>query len=86
MEAARLGAAIVTGPHVHNAADIYARMFADGAAIAAADTAALSRHIRGLLANPRIGKRIGEAALAYADRQGAALNAAMALIEPLLPQ
>jgi 3-deoxy-D-manno-octulosonic-acid transferase len=38
-----------------------------------------------LLANPAIARRIGEAASAYAGRQGAALEAAMALIEPLLP-
>ena len=85
LEAARLGAAIVTGPHVFNAADIYAEMFAEAAAIAAADAADLARHIRGLLANPTIARRIGEAALDFAGHQGAALTAAMALIEPLLP-
>jgi 3-deoxy-D-manno-octulosonic-acid transferase len=37
------------------------------------------------LTYPLIARRIGEAALAYASRQGAALDAAMALIEPLLP-
>jgi 3-deoxy-D-manno-octulosonic-acid transferase len=85
LEAARLEAAVVTGPHVFNAAGIYAEMFAEAAAIAAADTDALARHIRGLLANPVIARRVGEAAGAYAGRQGAALSAAMALIEPLLP-
>ena len=85
LEAARLEAAIVTGPHAFNARDIYAGMFAEAAAIEAADGVALSRHIRGLLANPAIARRIGEAAAAYAGRQGAALEAALALIEPLLP-
>ena len=85
LEAARLEAAIVTGPHAFNARDIYAGMFAEAAAIEAADGAALSRHIRGLLGNPVIARRIGEAAAAYAGRQGAALEAALALIEPLLP-
>jgi 3-deoxy-D-manno-octulosonic-acid transferase len=85
LEAARLGAAIVTGPQAFNARDIYAAMFAEAAAIKAADAAALSRHIAGLLANPTIARRIGEAAADYAERQGAALSAAMALIEPLLP-
>jgi 3-deoxy-D-manno-octulosonic-acid transferase len=84
LEAARLEAAIVTGPHAFNARDIYAAMFADAAAIEAADTATLARHIAGLLANPTIARRIGEAAADYAARQGAALTAAMALIEPLL--
>jgi len=85
LEAARLEATIVTGPHAFNAADIYAGMFAEAAAIEAADGAALARHIQGLLANPVIARRIGEAAADYAARQGAALDAALALIEPLLP-
>lgn len=85
LEAARLGAAVVTGPHTYNAGAIYAEMFADAAAIGAADPAALARHIRGLLANPVIARRIGEAASDYAGRQGAAFEAALALIEPLLP-
>jgi 3-deoxy-D-manno-octulosonic-acid transferase len=85
LEAARLEAAIVTGPHVSNAREIYAGLLADAAAIEAADAAALARHIRGLLANPVIARRIGEAAADYAGRQGAALEAALALLEPLLP-
>ncbi|HEX3367761.1 3-deoxy-D-manno-octulosonic acid transferase [Phenylobacterium sp.] len=84
LEAARLEAAIVTGAEIFNARDIYAALFADAAAIEAADGAALTRHIAGLLANPAIARRIGEAAADYAARQGAALTAAMALIEPLL--
>jgi 3-deoxy-D-manno-octulosonic-acid transferase len=85
LEAARLGAAMVTGPHVFNARAIYAEMLAEAAVIEAGDTDALARHIRGLLANPAIARRIGEAAADYAGRQGAALDAAMTLIEPLLP-
>jgi len=85
LEAARLEAALITGPHVANAKEIYAEMAAEAAVIAAADGAALARHIRGLLDNPAIARRLGEAAQAYADRQGAALEAAMALIEPMLP-
>ncbi|HEX5265051.1 MAG TPA: 3-deoxy-D-manno-octulosonic acid transferase [Phenylobacterium sp.] len=85
LEAARLEATIVTGPHVFNAHDIYAAMFAEAAAIEAADTAALAHHLRTLLGDPAIARRIGEAAADYAGRQGAALEAALTLIEPLLP-
>lgn len=85
LEPARLARAIVTGPHAFNARDVYAEMFAEVAAVEAADTTALTRHIRGLLTYPRIGRRVGEAALAYANRQGAALEAAMGLLDPLLP-
>ena len=85
LEPARIGRPILTGPHAFNAADLYAEMFAEACAIEAADGAGLARHIRGLLANPMIARRMGEAALAYAARQGAALEAAMSLLEPLLP-
>lgn len=85
LEPARLGAAILTGPHVFNAADIYGEMLAEVAAIEAADGAALDRHLRGLLDNPVIARRIGEAALAYSARQGAALDQALTKLLPLLP-
>ena len=85
LEAARLRAAIITGPQAFNARDVYAEMFAEAAAIEAADAAALARHIRRLLADPAIARQLGEAAGAYAGRQGAALQSALALIEPLLP-
>lgn len=85
LEPARIGRPIVTGPHAFNAADVYAAMFADAAAIEAADAPALARHIRGLLDNPAIARRMGEAALAFADRQGAALNEALLRLAPLLP-
>jgi len=85
LEPARIGRPILTGPHAFNAADVYAAMFADAAAIQAADGAALARHIRGLIDHPRIARRMSEASLAFVDRQGAALSEAMALLEPLLP-
>lgn len=84
LEAARLGAALVTGPHVANARELYAEMLAEAASIQAADAQALARHVRGLLANPQIARRIGEAALDYAERQNATLEAALALIENLV--
>ena len=85
LEPARLARAIVTGPHAFNARDVYAAMFAEVAALEAADAQALARHLRGLLDNPMIARRIGEAAFAYANRQGAALEAALILLDPLLP-
>lgn len=85
LEPARIGRPILTGPHAFNAAEIYAEMFAEAAAIEAADAAALARHLRGLLDNPAIARRMGEAALGFASRQGAAFDEALALLEPLLP-
>lgn len=85
LEPARLGVPIITGPHIFNAAAIYAQMFIEVAAIETPDTAILTRDLRGLLTQPLIARRIGEAALTYAERQGAALDEALALLKPLLP-
>lgn len=85
LEPARFGRPILTGRYAFNAADVYAEMFAQACAIEAADGAALTRHLTGLLQNPTIARRMGEAALVYANRQGAALEEAMTLLEPLLP-
>jgi 3-deoxy-D-manno-octulosonic-acid transferase len=60
-------------------------MFAEACAMEAADGAALARHIRGLLDHPIVARRMGEAALAFAVRQGAALDQALDLLEPLTP-
>jgi 3-deoxy-D-manno-octulosonic-acid transferase len=85
LEPARIGRPILTGPHVFNAAEPYDDLFAEAAAIQADDAATLARHLRGLLDNPAIARRMGEAAKAYADRQSDALHRALALLEPLLP-
>lgn len=86
LEPARLERPILTGPHTFNATALYADLFADAAAIEAADSAALARHLKGLNDYPHIGRRMGEAALACAQRQGGALDQAMALLEHLLPR
>jgi 3-deoxy-D-manno-octulosonic-acid transferase len=85
LEPARIGRPILTGPHAFNAADVYAEMFAEAGAIEATDAVALARHIRGLLDNPVIARRMGEAAAAYTQRKAAALEGALALLDPLLP-
>ena len=85
LEPARLGTPLVTGPQVFNAAAIYEAMLDQTAAISAADGADLRRHLAGLLACPDIRARIGEAGLDFAQAQGAALDVALDLLEPLLP-
>ena len=85
LEAARLAKPVITGPHVFNARAVYDELLAEAAAIEASDTRALARHVSGLLGNPRIARRIGEGGLAYAERQGGALERALAELEPLLP-
>lgn len=86
LEPARLGRPVVTGPHVFNNASAYAEMFEVVAALEAQDVGALARHVRGLLDNPMIARRMGEAGLAYAQRQQGALEEALARLAPLLPE
>lgn len=85
LEPARLAVPVVTGPHAFNAAATYAEMFERVAAIECEDEAVLARDLKGLLEEPLIAPRIGRAAQAYAERQGAALDLALRLLEPLLP-
>lgn len=85
LEPARIGRPILTGPHAYNAAEAYADLFAEACAIEAAGAPALARHLRGLLDNPAIARRMGEAALGYANRQSAALDDALDRLHPLLP-
>lgn len=85
LEPARSAAAIVTGPHVFNAADLYGELVAEGAAVQVRDAADLARTVARLLDDPLEAARLGEAALAYAERQGAQLDRGLAALEPLLP-
>lgn len=85
LEPARFGKPILTGPEVFNAAELYADLFERVGAIRVADEEALARDLHGLLQNPMIARRIGEAALDYAEAQSAALDEALTLLKPLLP-
>ncbi|MBA4794375.1 MAG: 3-deoxy-D-manno-octulosonic acid transferase [Phenylobacterium sp.] len=86
LEPARLGCAILTGPHVFNAHETYEAMFDEVAALCAPDAETLARHVAGLIDSPMIARRMGEAALAHAERHGAALGVALDLLDPLLPE
>lgn len=85
METARIGRPILTGPHVANARSIYADLAARGAVLTPADEAELARDLEGVLGDRLIARRLAEAAQAYAARQGAALQAALTALAPLIP-
>ncbi|MDP3173791.1 MAG: 3-deoxy-D-manno-octulosonic acid transferase [Phenylobacterium sp.] len=85
LEPARLARAMITGPYAFNARELYDELFAWAGAVEATDEAALARHMAGFADNPQVARRTGEAALACAERQGQALDRALALLEPLLP-
>ncbi|MFM8376572.1 MAG: 3-deoxy-D-manno-octulosonic acid transferase, partial [Phenylobacterium sp.] len=85
LEPARLGAPVITGPDIANAADVYDEMFDEACAMSARDAADLRRKLAGLLADPDLRRRMGEAALGYVARQGQSLADALDDLAPLLP-
>ena len=82
LEPAWFSTAILTGPHAFNSAAVYGEMFAEMAAL---ETTDLARDLKGLLDHPMVARRMGEAALTYVQRQGAALDQTLTLLSPLLP-
>jgi 3-deoxy-D-manno-octulosonic-acid transferase len=85
LEPARLGVPVLTGPDIANSADVYGEMFDEACALIARDGPDLRRKLAGLLGQPALRRRMGEAALGYAARQGESLSAALDDLTPLLP-
>ncbi|TKR29677.1 3-deoxy-D-manno-octulosonic acid transferase [Luteimonas gilva] len=85
LEPAALGKAIVTGPHLHNFAEIAAKLEQAGALRIVAGTEALASAIETLLADPAARTAMGDAGLALVAQGRGALARTMALIEPQLP-
>jgi 3-deoxy-D-manno-octulosonic-acid transferase len=86
IEAIRLGAAIVHGPHVLNFAEIYATLDAEHGAELVADEDALTSCLAGWLANPTARKAVADAAAATVDKLGGALDRTLTALEPYLMQ
>jgi 3-deoxy-D-manno-octulosonic-acid transferase len=86
IEAIRLGAAIVHGPHVWNFAEIYAALDAAHGARLAADEEALTNCIAGWLADPAARKAAADAAATTVEKLGGALERTLAALEPYLMQ
>jgi 3-deoxy-D-manno-octulosonic-acid transferase len=86
VEAIKLGASIVHGPHVFNFADVYEALDAAGGARRADSQEALVKQLGQLLADPRT----RDAALAASERVveqlGGALERTLAALEPYLLQ
>jgi 3-deoxy-D-manno-octulosonic-acid transferase len=86
IEAIRLGAAIVHGPHVWNFAEIYATLDAEHGAELVADEDALTSCLARWLANPTARKAVADAAAATVDKLGGALDRTLTALEPYLMQ
>ena len=86
IEAIKLGASVVHGPHVFNFSDVYEALDAAGGARRADTQEALVKQLGQLLADPRV----RDAALAASERVveqlGGALDRTLAALEPYLLQ
>jgi 3-deoxy-D-manno-octulosonic-acid transferase len=86
IEAIKLGAAIVHGPHVFNFTDVYDALDAAGGAKQAGAQQALVKQIGQWLADPVARQASVEAALHVVDQLGGALDRTLAALEPYLLQ
>ncbi len=86
IEAAKLGAAIVHGPHVQNFAELYAALDEAHGAEAVADPGRLIASLGALLSQPDTRVRIAAAARATVEAQSGALERTLQSLEPYLMQ
>jgi 3-deoxy-D-manno-octulosonic-acid transferase len=86
IEAIRLGAAIVHGPHVWNFSEIYQSLDAAHGAQLVADQDALTSCLGVWLVNPTARKAVADAAVSTIEKLGGALDRTLAALEPYLMQ
>jgi len=86
IEAIRLGAAVVHGPHVWNFAEIYATLDAEHGAVAVADEETLTVRLGEWLAKPAARRAVADAAAGTVERLGGALKRTLAALDRYLMQ
>ena len=86
IEAVKLGAAIVHGPHVFNFADVYEGLDQSGGARMAADRDALVKQLGQLLADTEARDKLVAAASQVVEQLGGALERTLTALEPYLLQ
>ncbi|MDE5464247.1 3-deoxy-D-manno-octulosonic acid transferase [Bradyrhizobium sp. CSS354] len=86
IEAIKLGAAIVHGPHVFNFADVYEALDHSGGARHADTQELLIKQLGQLLADPTLRQKIQQSGAGVVEDLGGALNRTMTALEPYLLQ
>jgi 3-deoxy-D-manno-octulosonic-acid transferase len=84
IEPARLGSAILFGPHMWNFPDVSAKLVAAGGAETVSDAAALAVAVTRLLGDPALCRSRAEAAQAVAEAEAGVLEAVLGHIEPFV--
>jgi 3-deoxy-D-manno-octulosonic-acid transferase len=84
IEPAKLGAAILHGPHVHNFADVYAAIDGAGGALPVADGERLTRSLADLLPDTGLQREMARAGADAVGRLGGAVERTMRAVEPLV--
>jgi 3-deoxy-D-manno-octulosonic-acid transferase len=84
LEPARLGIAVLTGPHTHNFEEIFEALLGAQGEGRAQNVAQLRALALGLICNPVAAARLGASAKAAAERLGGALDRSVELSETLL--
>ncbi len=86
IEAIRLGAAVLHGPHVWNFAEIYSTLDEAHGAEAIADEEALIERLGAWLADPAARKKIADQGAATVEQLGGALQKTLTALDPYLMQ
>ena len=84
IEPAKLGAAILHGPHIHNFEEIYASIGAARGALMVKDSASLARAVSELLSNTALTRDMARAASDAVQALGGAVDRTMQSIEPFI--
>ena len=80
LEPASTGTAMVTGPHLHNFADIARRLREVDALCVGRDADAVGTEVEGLLADPGKRERMARAALALVEEGRGAVERTLAVV------
>ncbi|HEU4773729.1 MAG TPA: lipid IV(A) 3-deoxy-D-manno-octulosonic acid transferase [Lysobacter sp.] len=84
LEPAAAGAAIVTGPHLHNFVEISRQLDGAGALRIGADAAGVEKALEALLADPQLRSAMTEAGRTLVETGRGALAQTMVLLQPVL--
>jgi 3-deoxy-D-manno-octulosonic-acid transferase len=86
IEPAKLGSAILHGPHVHNFTEVYSAIDRAGGALPVPDGPTLVRAVTELLKDPRLIRQMARSAAETVEGLGGAVTRTMHSIEPFIAQ